>query len=376
MKIIITGPKASGKTTLGKKVADKLNIPFFETDQELERIFKSETGKALTFREIYKTIGENSFRDLEKKAVDNLAGKDWCIISTGGGTMLNSESRLQLLEDSMVILLKGDDEILWGRVKQDGIPEFLKGPGGFEKYAERNKALYTALKPAAEIVIEITDEKGNLSNIIIDNLTSAMMLKMSSPNTFGEIIRTTTFGESHGPAIGAVLDGIKPGIEISSDDIQKELNRRRPGQSKVTTARKETDEVHILSGIYDGKTTGTPICLIIYNKDQDSSKYDSLKDIFRPGHADFTFWKKFGIRDHRGGGRSSARETAGRVAAGSIALKILKEKGIEIIGFSEEIGGIKGEVENFSEIENNDVRRSRSGKGRPNDHRHRRCQKE
>ena len=145
-------------------------------------------------------------------------------------------------------------------------------------------------------------------------------------NTFGKIFRFTTWGESHGPAIGCIIDGSPPNIDINEKEIQIELNKRKPGQSKFTTQRKEDDKVEILSGIFQGKTTGTPISLIIYNKDAKSRDYETIKNKFRPGHADFTYLKKYGIRDYRGGGRQSARETASRVAAGAIAKKILQKK--------------------------------------------------
>ena len=145
-------------------------------------------------------------------------------------------------------------------------------------------------------------------------------------NTFGKLFRFTTWGESHGPAIGCVVDGCPPNVKLNVEDIQKELNKRKPGQSKFTTQRKEDDKVEILSGIFEGKSTGTPISMIIYNKDVRSKDYRNIKNKFRPGHADFTYFKKYGIRDYRGGGRSSARETASRVAAGAIAKKILTVK--------------------------------------------------
>ena len=145
-------------------------------------------------------------------------------------------------------------------------------------------------------------------------------------NTFGKLFRFTTWGESHGPAIGCVVDGCPPNISIKEHDIQKELNKRRPGQSKFTTQRKEDDKINILSGIFEGKTTGAPISMVIYNKDMKSRDYETIKNKFRPGHADFTYLKKYGIRDYRGGGRQSARETASRVAAGAIAKKVLESK--------------------------------------------------
>ena len=145
-------------------------------------------------------------------------------------------------------------------------------------------------------------------------------------NTFGKFFRFTTWGESHGPAIGCVVDGCPPNVALKQEDIQKELNKRKPGQSKFTTQRKEDDKVEILSGVFEGKTTGTPISLIIYNKDMRSRDYETIKNKFRPGHADFTYFKKYGIRDYRGGGRQSARETASRVAAGAIAKTVLEKK--------------------------------------------------
>ncbi len=175
-------------------------------------------------------------------------------------------------------------------------------------------------------------------------------------STFGQNFKMITFGESHGRALGMVLDNVKPGLDIDMDAVQHEMDRRRPGQSKVVTPRNEGDKIEILSGIFEGKTTGAPICMVVFNKDQDSSKYDNLRDVFRPGHADYTFLKKYGIRDHRGGGRSSGRETLARVAAGAIAKQILKQKGIEIYAYSQEIHGIKAEDYDFDEIENNIVR--------------------
>src|SRR3989339_490931 len=169
-------------------------------------------------------------------------------------------------------------------------------------------------------------------------------------NTFGQLFRVTTFGESHGGAVGCVVDGCPPGLEISVEDIQKDLDRRRPGQSQITSPRKEEDKIEILSGVFEGKTTGTPILLLAKNKDARSQDYEILKTLFRPGHADFTFQKKFGIRDWRGSGRASARETLARVAAGAIAKKFLKEKlGIEFLAFVEQVGEIKTKDKKITE---------------------------
>jgi chorismate synthase len=159
-------------------------------------------------------------------------------------------------------------------------------------------------------------------------------------NTIGEVFRVTTWGESHGPALGAVVDGCLPGIDLMESDIQKELNRRRPGQIPSASGRQEKDLVEILSGTFAGKTTGTPISLFIRNTDARSSDYEDIKDLFRPGHGDYTYLKKYGIRDYRGGGRSSSRETAVRVAAGAIAAKVLARSGIEVVAYTRALGGI------------------------------------
>ncbi|WP_371186081.1 chorismate synthase [Thalassotalea maritima] len=173
-------------------------------------------------------------------------------------------------------------------------------------------------------------------------------------NTIGNLFRVTTFGESHGLALGAIIDGCPPGIELSEQDLQIDLDRRKPGSSRYTTARREADMVKILSGTFEGKTTGTPIGLLIENTDQRSKDYGEIAQSFRPGHADYTYLQKYGIRDHRGGGRSSARETAMRVAAGAIAKKYLKQKlGIEINACVYQIGDIVAEQYDWSEVENN-----------------------
>ena len=177
-----------------------------------------------------------------------------------------------------------------------------------------------------------------------------------SGNSFGEIFKITTFGESHGEAVGVVIDGIPSNTVVSTEYIQRELDRRKPGQSSITTQRKEADQVHILSGVFEGRSTGMPVCLVLYNKDQRPGDYDKIKDLFRPGHADYTFHKKYGIRDHRGSGRASGRETAGRVAAGAIAKKLLTENGIEVIAYTLEVGGIRCENFDPDVIEKNIVR--------------------
>ncbi len=175
-----------------------------------------------------------------------------------------------------------------------------------------------------------------------------------SGNTIGKLFAVTSFGESHGPAIGCVVDGCPPGLELNEADMQIDLDRRRPGKSRHTTQRREADEVKILSGVFKGKTTGTPIGLIIENTDQRSKDYSDIADRFRPGHADYTYQQKYGFRDYRGGGRSSARETAMRVAAGAIAKKFLRKlEGIEVRGYLAQLGPIRLDLKDWNEVNNN-----------------------
>ena len=177
-----------------------------------------------------------------------------------------------------------------------------------------------------------------------------------SGNSYGKLFKITTWGESHGRGLGVVIEGCPAGLPIKESEIQLELNRRRTGQSKVTTTRKEGDQIQIMSGVFKGKTTGTPISLLVENEDVDSSKYELIKDLYRPGHADYTYDMKYGFRDYRGGGRSSARETVGRVAAGAIAKKLLARERIKIIGFTRQVGKHIAKNIDYREIENNIVR--------------------
>ncbi|MBO9327180.1 MAG: chorismate synthase, partial [Roseiflexus sp.] len=175
-------------------------------------------------------------------------------------------------------------------------------------------------------------------------------------NTFGKVFRLTTWGESHGPAVGCVVDGCPAGIEISEAFIQRELDRRRVGQSRVTSARQEPDQVQILSGVFEGRSTGAPISMLVFNADAKPGHYDAIKHLYRPGHADYTWDAKYGFRDWRGGGRSSARETIGRVAGGAIAKLLLARYGISVIAWTSQLGDLKAEVIDESEIERNIMR--------------------
>lgn len=175
-------------------------------------------------------------------------------------------------------------------------------------------------------------------------------------NTFGTLFSVTTFGESHGPALGVVIDGVPAGLTLDIPFIQSELDRRKPGQSSLTTARKESDTVEVLSGVFEGRTTGTPLAMLLRNADQHSSDYSNVAETFRPGHADFTFDKKYGFRDYRGGGRSSGRETAARVAAGAVAKLLLAESGITVRACASQIGSVQAEEYDWSFVEQNPVR--------------------
>ncbi len=174
-----------------------------------------------------------------------------------------------------------------------------------------------------------------------------------SGNTLGKLFTVTSFGESHGPALGCIVDGCPPGMELSEADLQKDLDRRKPGTSRHTTQRREADQVKILSGVFEGRTTGTPIGLLIENTDQRSKDYSNIADSFRPGHADYTYLQKYGVRDYRGGGRSSARETAMRVAAGAVAKKYLAGIGVEVRGYLSQLGPVCAEQVVWEEIERN-----------------------
>lgn len=175
---------------------------------------------------------------------------------------------------------------------------------------------------------------------IVEAIAEDVTKKRNAMNTFGEIFRLTTFGESHGEAVGGVVDGMPAGIPIDLTFIQQELNRRRPGQSNITTSRQETDQVELLSGVFEGKSTGCPIGFIVRNQNQHSSDYDNMKDLYRPSHADYTYAYKYGTRDHRGGGRSSARITISRCVAGALAKLALRQLGIRIYAYTSQVGGI------------------------------------
>jgi len=175
-------------------------------------------------------------------------------------------------------------------------------------------------------------------------------------SSFGRLFVVTTFGESHGPGVGVVVDGMPPGIRVDVADVQRDLDRRRPGQSALTTQRREADQVEILSGVFEGVSLGTPIAMLVRNTDAQSKDYDALKDVFRPGHADYVYHQKYGVRDHRGGGRSSGRETVGRVAAGALARAALGTIGVTVVGGTVQVGEVKAEARDWDQVERNPVR--------------------
>ncbi len=358
MNIVIIGPKGAGKSSVGRGIAERLDIPFVETDRMLEQIFAAGEGEDRTCREIFRDLGEDAFRDLERESVEEVTQRDFHVVITGGGTFMDPRSRRLLRQNSIIVYLIADSETLWQRAIANGMPASVgDGPMAQMAFDEQVTFRDEVMSPFADIVIDTSDAPvDELVDEAVETIAGELAVRQRAANTYGDVIRVTTFGESHGSGIGCILEGIRPGVPLDISVIQKQLDRRKPGQSKVVTQRKEPDEVTILSGIYDGKTTGAPIAMVIYNQDQDSKKYDEIKDVFRPGHADFTFYRKYGFRDHRGGGRSSGRETATRVAAGAIAMELLRQRGVRIYAHAIEIAGIAAQTCDYDLIETNPVR--------------------
>lgn len=358
MKIVIMGPKGAGKSTVGAAFAVHAGLPCVDTDTLIEDLYAEGGKPRRTFREIFQEEGEAAFRALERQAAQRAAALDWHVIITGGGLMLDPGSRRALRTgDTLLVYLWAEPEVLWPRAILKGTPPWLEGPDGPAKFAEQVRYRDEVLRPFADVVFDTTagsiEEQGaQLADAVAEELAT----RQTAANTYGDIVRMTGFGESHGKAIGVVLEGMRPGIPFSEADVQEQLDRRRPGQSKVVTQRKEPDEVTILSGVFEGKTTGAPIAMVIYNVDQRSKNYDDIKDVFRPGHGDYTFYKKYGFRDYRGGGRQSGRETACRVAAGAVPLRLLKERGVHIVAHATEVAGIRAETCDYGVIETNPVR--------------------
>lgn len=358
MKFIFAGAKSSGKSTVAKKFAQLAGLTFIEIDDLIVKHFNDQQIAGKTCAEIYRTVGREKFRLAEQAVVEKIAQQDWAVVATGGGTMLNPQSRDLLRPDSIWVYLQASAELCWQRISAHALPAYLENSTNpQEDFARRAQLIDEILRHASDIILPVQNRTPDqLATDALNQIQNQLAIRSTSPNTIGQAIRVTTFGESHGPMIGAVLDGVPAGLELCEADIQAQLDRRRPGQSAVATARSEADLVQIASGVFEGKTTGAPIGLIIANADQRSRNYDHIKDVLRPGHADLTFWKKFGLRDYRGGGRSSGRETAVRVAAGAIARKILQQKGINIFAHAVEIAGVKAIEKDLSVIESNPVR--------------------
>ncbi len=360
MKIVLIGAKASGKSTIGRELARELGLQYVETDELLVQLYNSKKhgGGHLSCREIFDALGEEGFRNLEQEAVAHIEEHDWKVIITGGSTFVFANNRRILRKNAIVVYCKCAVEELIARLHKDGVVTGGLSKAVFldwyKKDIERKDEIYSGF---ADIILDTEAEKPQeLARRCREALHEELAIRCTEANTFGEIIRLTTFGESHGEALGAVLDGVGAGIAITREDIQKELDRRRPGQSAVTTPRGEKDAVHILSGIFNGYTTGSPIALVVYNSDSDSSKYEAIRDRFRPGHADFTFFHKYATHDYRGGGRSSGRETVARVAGGAIAKKRLLQRGVSLYAHTVELAGITARTCDYDAIEKNAVR--------------------
>jgi len=354
--IVLYGFKGSGKTALGRVLARALERPFLDTDDVIESLHAERTGVSLTFRQIYQQRGENYFRKLEKDAVARCAGRAGIVVAVGGSAFREPDNRRALRQRGVFVYLQAPPDVLADRIRGN-VPSFLDADDLEASIRSRNTPFLDLYRAHADVVVHTADaDVEECARRVLDHLQHHAAALMSSPNTFGLMVRMHTFGESHGPAVGVVIDGVPSGIELDVGRIQHELDRRRPGQSKLTTSRSEKDRVHVMSGVFEGKTTGTPICLLIYNEEKDPSAYDALRDVFRPGHADFTYFSKYGVRDHRGGGRSSGRETAARVAAGAVALSELERRGIHVTGHVLEAAGVRARTFDPDEIEKNAVR--------------------
>ena len=357
MKIVFIGPKGAGKSTLGSAFADRSGLQLVDTDALIEGIYRDRQAQSLTCRQIFQEHGEATFRALEQEAAEQAAQLDYCIVVTGAGLMMNPNARRDLRRNAVLVYLTAPVETLWPRATEAGLPPWLQGEDGREKFEAQCRHREEVLLPFADIVLDTADGAPEaLAEQLVEAVGREFVVRERAANTYGDVLRMTCFGESHGRAIGVVVEGMRPGIEYTEADVQVQLDRRKPGQSKVVTQRKELDTIEILSGTFEGKTTGAPIAMVIYNQDQRSKNYDDIKDVFRPGHGDFTFYKKYGIRDYRGGGRQSGRETACRVAAGAVPMKVLAERGVRVVAHAVEIAGIPAETCDLDSIESNVVR--------------------
>ena len=250
MNIVIIGPKGAGKSTIGETLAQIIQLPIADTDATIEILYNVENHTDLTFRQIYREIGQDAFRELEQRAVTQCADEDWHLIITGGGTFMHAPSRQALRANGAIILyLTSDYETLWARATEKGIPPWLEGPDGKLLFIDQVTLRDEVMRPFADIIIDTTDkDPETIAEEAAQAISQETAIRARSANTFGDIIRITNFGESHGPAIGSVMEGLKPGIPIDEAAILHQMNRRRPGQSKVVTQRKEADHVKIQIG--------------------------------------------------------------------------------------------------------------------------------
>ncbi|MBI2424141.1 MAG: chorismate synthase [Candidatus Hydrogenedentes bacterium] len=357
MNIVIMGPKGAGKSTVGAALAELLGVPIADTDALIEARYAAAHGIRKSCRGIFREDGEAVFRQLEREAAQEAARMDYHIVITGGGLMMDPESRRALRTRAVLVYLYAEPDVLWARAASSGVPPWLEGDDGPARFAVQVAQREEVLLPFADALLDTSeDEPAALAEKLAEEIGRELSVRERGANTYGDVLRMTCFGESHGKAIGVVVDGMRPGVPYSEGVIQHQLDRRRPGQSKVVTQRKEPDEVAILSGVFEGKTTGAPIAMVIYNQDQRSKNYDNIKDVFRPGHGDFTFYSKYGFRDYRGGGRQSGRETACRVAAGAVPMDLLLQRGVRVVAHATEVAGITAKTCDFEVIEENVVR--------------------
>ena len=361
MNLILIGFMGVGKTTVGRRLAERLGRPFLDTDILIEETH------SMTIAEIFERYGERFFREKEKEVVSHVSKLAECVIATGGGVVLDPGNVARLKDWGLLIHLALSPDKIFERIGGELTRPLLRKEDpmlALEDFYRSREAFYQACSDLTVdrngMDVEETVEKilGDIHPWMKEGRShgSPVEREVEMSNCFGERFRITTFGESHGKAMGVVIDGVKPGLDFDIEAIQKDVDRRRPGQNPLVSSRKESDQVEILSGVFEEKTLGTPICLVIPNKGHDPKAYDDLKDLFCPGHAGYTTLMKYGIRDHRGGGRSSGRETVSRVAAGAFAKKELAKEGIRIIAYTLEVGGVKARRIDFDEVEKNPLR--------------------
>ncbi|MBW2644472.1 MAG: chorismate synthase, partial [Deltaproteobacteria bacterium] len=339
MNIFLIGYRCSGKTSVGKSLAKKLGISFFDTDSELVR------KHGMNISEIVRRQGWSIFREMEKVVIKRSCAFDDYVVATGGGAVLDIENVRHMKESGVLIWLKATPETIKKRILQDKNTKDFRPALTSKGFVKEIEETLLSRNQYYENAMDFYIDANSIGILIKQDLNIHAKSKLSwgenmPGNTFGTLFKITTWGESHGKGVGVVIDGCPPRIPLDESMIQSMLNRRRPGKSAASTTRREPDQAVIMSGVFENKTTGTPIMIMVYNKDADSKAYESYADLFRPGHGDITYMAKYGIRDWRGGGRASARETVARVAAGAVAKAILDRESIEIFAYTMELGGI------------------------------------